>query len=145
MDSIDVFTSFDSMEHWHASPKALFRQCRRALRPGGLFLLGAPNCVNLRKRISVPLGRGKWTSMNDWYESPVFRGHVREPDIEDLRYIGRDIELTNVQILGRNWQGYSHASRLLRTLTPIFDGPLRLFPGLCSDIYLLGNKAKAVS
>ena len=43
-------------------------------------MVGVPNCVNLRKRLTVPLGRGKWSPMADWYEQPSFRGHVREPD-----------------------------------------------------------------
>jgi SAM-dependent methyltransferase len=89
--SLDAVTSFDSMEHWHASPKRLFAEVRRALVPGGLFVLGVPNCVNLRKRITVPLGWGKWSSMADWYEREVFRGHVREADVSDLLYIARDI------------------------------------------------------
>ncbi len=77
-DSFDVVTSFDSMEHWHHSPKQLFHQVKRILRPGGLFFLGVPNCINLRKRITIPLGVGSWSSMQDWYDRPVFRGHVRE-------------------------------------------------------------------
>lgn len=52
---IDAVTTFDSMEHWHDSPKALFAQVREKLKPGGRFVLGVPNCVNLRKRITVPL------------------------------------------------------------------------------------------
>ena len=73
----------------------------------GLFVLGVPNRVNLRKRVFVPFGYGKWSSMKDWYESPVFRGHVREPDVDDLRYIARDLHLRDWQVFGRNWLGYS--------------------------------------
>jgi hypothetical protein len=47
------------MEHWHHSPKRLFRQVSdKLLKPGGRFVLAVPNCVNLRKRLSVPLGVG---------------------------------------------------------------------------------------
>jgi 2-polyprenyl-3-methyl-5-hydroxy-6-metoxy-1,4-benzoquinol methylase len=81
-ERFDVVTTFDSMEHWHHSPKRLFRQVGdQLLNPGGRFVLGAPNCVNVRKRFSVPLGIGKWSSMEDWYEEPEFRGHVREADL----------------------------------------------------------------
>jgi SAM-dependent methyltransferase len=53
---LDVVTSFDSMEHWHQSPKRLLRQVGdQLLKPGGRFALGGPNCVNVRKRFSVPL------------------------------------------------------------------------------------------
>ena len=128
------------MEHWHHSPKALFGHLMRALRPGGLFFLGVPNCVNLRKRITVPLGRGKWSTMADWYEPPRFRGHVREPDIDDLRYIARDLGLREVRIIGRNWLGYQSRRRWARALVSIVDRPLQQRPSLCSDIYLLGRK-----
>jgi len=137
--AFDAVTSFDSMEHWHHSPRGLFQRVVRWLRPGGLFVLGVPNCVNLRKRITVPLGMGKWSSMADWYEQPRFRQHVREPDTADLRYIARDLELREVEILGRNWLGYTSARQWVRLGTPLLDIPLRLFPSLCADIYLVGR------
>ena len=135
----DVVASFDSMEHWHDSPKALFREIRAALRDGGRFILGVPNCVNLRKRITVPFGHGKWTGMEEWYEEPRFRGHVREPDVADLRYIARDMKLRDVRILGRNWLGYRGRSAVTRAVTPAVDRALRAFPSLCADIYLVGT------
>src|SRR5262245_60919333 len=61
-ERFDVVTSFDSMEHWHNSPKRLFRQVgNQLLKPGGRFVLGVPNSVNVCKRLSVPLGIGKWS------------------------------------------------------------------------------------
>jgi SAM-dependent methyltransferase len=133
--SFDVITSFDSMEHWHHSPKRLFQEVMRVLKPSGRFILGVPNCVNLRKRLTVPFGFGKWSSIDDWYEQETFRGHVREPDVEDLRYIANDMGLMELQILGRNWMAYHRLPHGPATLT---DYVLRPFPSLCSDIYLLG-------
>jgi hypothetical protein len=75
------------------------------LKPGGLFFLGVPNCVFLRKRITVPLG--KWSSMDEWYERETFGGHIREPDVGHLRYIARDLGLGYVRVFGRNWLGYA--------------------------------------
>ena len=103
-------------------------------------MLGVPNCVNLRKRIMVPCGFGAWSLMKDWYEPPVFRGHVREPSVGDLRYIAQDMNLTNVSILGRNWLGYVSRYKTVRAITPLVDGFLAHFPSLCADIYLLGTK-----
>jgi 2-polyprenyl-3-methyl-5-hydroxy-6-metoxy-1,4-benzoquinol methylase len=137
----DAITSFDSMEHWHRSPRRLFRTLLRALKPGGVFVLATPNCVNLRKRITVPLGRGKWSAMSDWYEQDQFRGHVREPDLEDLLYIANDIGLSDVKVIGRNWSGYATGSPLLRALMPAIDRVLRARPTLCSDLYLIGRRA----
>jgi SAM-dependent methyltransferase len=138
--TVDAITCFDSMEHWHRSPKRLFAWVMDALRAGGIFVLGVPNRANLRKRLAVPLGYGRWSSMKDWYESAEFRGHVREPDVTDLRYIARDMGLTDWRVYGRNWAGYASQYRLVRMATYVSDLPLRLFPSLCAEIYLLGNK-----
>jgi len=137
----DIITTFDSMEHWHHSPKRLFHEVIEKLNSGGVFVLGVPNCVNMRKRITVPLGIGKWSRMQDWYEAEKFRGHVREPDVSDLTYIARDMGLTDTKIYGRNWLGYYSANPAIRFATKVMDHLLRLKPSLCSDIYLVGRKA----
>ncbi|MFQ6537961.1 MULTISPECIES: class I SAM-dependent methyltransferase [Aphanothece] len=138
--TFDIITSFDSMEHWHHSPRALFAQVVARLKPGGTFLLGVPNCANLRKRLTLLFGRGQWSTMRDWYEVPVFRGHVREPDVADLHYICRDMGLVRSEIIGRNWLGHLSSRRWVRLGAALFDHPLRLRPQLCSDIYLLAQK-----
>jgi len=140
----DFITTFDSMEHWHHSPKRLFNDVVVGLNPGGFYILGVPNCVNMRKRITVPLGIGKWSSMQDWYESEVFRGHVREPDVSDLKYIARDMGLVDVRIFGRNWLGYFSKNRAIRIATRLMDYPLRLNPSCCSDLYMTGKKPEAL-
>jgi SAM-dependent methyltransferase len=138
--SLDAVTSFDSLEHWHHSPRDLLRQLTRALKPGGLLILGAPNRVNLRKRVSTLLGRGAWSSFEEWYMQPVFRGHVREPNVAELRRIAADLGLAHSRVIGRNWQGLLSTRRVVRALARVADGPLRLCPALCADIYLLGRK-----
>jgi len=139
-ESCDVITTFDSVEHWHHSPKRLFADVMAALKPGGWFFMGVPNAVNLRKRIQVPLGKGSWSQMADWYEQPVFRGHVREPSVPDLHYIARDMGLVDVQIIGRNWLAYQAGNPRIRWAAPHIDRILQRRPSLCSDIYLLGRK-----
>lgn len=138
--NFDIITTFDSMEHWHHSPKKLFHEVAEKLNSGGIFALGVPNCVNMRKRITVPLGIGKWSELHDWYEADKFRGHVREPDVADLKYIALDMGLVDLKIYGRNWLGYNSACQTVRIATKIIDYPLRLKPSLCSDIYVIGRK-----
>jgi SAM-dependent methyltransferase len=139
--SLDVVTCFDTMEHFHHSPKRLFHQIVAALRPGGIFLLGVPNRVNLRKRIMVPFGGAPWSGIEQWYEPDVFRHHVREPDVPDLYYIYADLGLDVLEVAGRNWQGHKSKSRLKRVLARLADRSLRLFPSLCSDLYIVGKKS----
>ena len=141
-ESIDVFSCFASMEHWHHSPKRLFSQVRQALKRGGAFVLSVPNCVDMAKRIMVPLGRSSWSSMDAWYEHEKFRGHVREPSVRDLYYIARDMKLTDVKVMGRNWSTYASRNSLLRGAGLLFDRLLRLRPTLCSEIYLVGRKER---
>lgn len=112
----------------------------RKLKPGGRFVLGVPNCVNLRKRLTVPLGYGKWSGFDEWYHREMFRGHVREPDVGDLRAIAADMGLVNAQIVGRNWTGHASPNTATRIAARIFDVPLRAFLNLCGDIYLVGHK-----
>ena len=136
--SVDCFTCFDSIEHWHGSPKTVLHQMRAALRPGGYIIISVPNAVNLRKRISMFLGRLDWTSMYDWYEQKVFRSHVREPRLQDLLYIANDLKMEVDFLTGRNWIIYD--SRRLKAVAPIVDHVLRLRPTLCSDLYAVLRK-----
>jgi len=78
--------------------------------------------------------------MTDWYDKAVFRGHVREPDVHDLRYIANDIGLKQVAIHGRNFLGMRSRRRVIRTASLLGDRVLRYTPSLCSDIYLVGQK-----
>jgi SAM-dependent methyltransferase len=137
--SLDVVTTFATMEHFHHSPKRLFHQCLDALKPGGRFVIGVPNGENLRKRVMAPFGIA-WTQMRDWYEPDVFRGHVREPNVSDLLYIAQDLGLVDVEVYGRNWMGYITKRPLVRAATPVLDRLLQTRPALCSEIYLVGHR-----
>ena len=137
---LDAATAFHVLEHMPASPKPLLHKMRNALRPGGVLVLAGPNNVNLRKRITVPLGKGAWSSMADWYEADLFRGHVREPNVSDLFYMASDLELQDVRVYGRNFLGLGHESATRRALSRLLDRPLRARPSLCSDIYMVGTR-----
>ncbi|TXS90848.1 class I SAM-dependent methyltransferase [Parahaliea maris] len=139
-EDLDMVTSHDSMEHWHNSPKWIFSALWNKLSDGGVFWIGVPNAVNLRKRATVPFGRGKWSTMSDWYETEVFRGHVREPDVEDLAYIAQDLGAASYSIEGKNWIGYRSSRPIIRTLTPYLDRVMQIWPSLCSVIYLTAWK-----
>ncbi len=136
----DAITTFDSLEHWHHSPRAMLHEAVDLLRPGGTLIIGVPNCVNLRKRLSMLRGDFCWSTLGAWYESETFRGHVREPNISDLLYICSDLGLSAPRVYGRNWLGLRSPSRLIRAATTVADPLLRLRPSLCSDIYVVARK-----
>jgi SAM-dependent methyltransferase len=140
-NSIDAITSFDSMEHWHHSPRKLFHQAIDALRPGGLFFLGAPNCNDFAKRITVPLGVAEWSPFEWWYHEPVFRSHVREPSVSDFPKIAADLGLTDVRVWGRCDSLQLHGNRLVRAIGKVLSYPLSLQASLCTQIYFAGRKS----
>ena len=65
--SVDAVISLHSLEHWHHSPRRLFGEIHRVLKGGGLLLLGGPNAVNLRKRLSVLFGNTNQAPLREWY------------------------------------------------------------------------------
>lgn len=144
--SVDAITCFHSLEHWHHSPKNLFCEIRRVLRPGGFLILATPNAANLRKRIHILFGANIWSPLHEWYDEPAFRGHVREPIVRDLQQICAWNGFAVVATHGRNFIGRdSHAlswlPRPLRHSLAIGgEKILRFFPTLCSDLHVVGRK-----
>jgi len=146
--SVDVVTCFHSLEHWHNSPKRLFREIFRIVKPGGFLVLATPNAVNIRKRCYVIFGRTNFPVLPAWYDDgdPVYRGHVREPVIRDLQQIMEWNDFRVLATAGRNFIG--RRSRALAFLPAglvnaaaiASDRLLRFFPSLCSDIHVVGQK-----
>lgn len=149
--SVDAVLSLHSLEHWHHSPRRLFREIQRVLKDGGFFLLGAPNAVNLRKRLSVLVGGTNHTPLREWYLAgdPEYRGHVREPVVRELQQLleWNGFEVTDT--IGRNFLGLDslgHKGRLgafASHILSLMDPLLRLAPGLCSDIHVVGRRRRA--
>lgn len=139
-DSIDAIMSFDNIEHLVHSPRNTYRKIVQCLKPQGLFLLGGPNAANLLKRARLLRGKNIFSAMDEWYLHERFIGHIREPIIADLKFIARDLDLDVLNIAGRNWLGLNKLGTRAASLARGFDRALRLFPSLCSDIYVLAQK-----
>jgi|ERR1041385_393468 SAM-dependent methyltransferase len=146
--SADVVTCFHSLEHWHHSPRRLFTEIVRVLKPGGFLIIATPNAVNLRKRVYVLVGKNNFPGLKEWYYDgdPVFRGHVREPIIRDLHQLMEWNNLRVVGTYGRNFIGQKSTvltvlpEPLMRLLAKASQTLLRFFPSLCSDIHVVGRK-----
>jgi SAM-dependent methyltransferase len=148
--SADVVTCFHSLEHWHHSPKRLFREIVRVLKPHGCLLIVTPNAVNIRKRIYVIFGRNNFPDLREWYHNgdPVFRGHIREPVIRDLHQLMQWNGFQVVATRGRNFIGRESKALaflprpLVSAVAISSDWLLRFFPSLCSDIHVMGRKSE---
>jgi SAM-dependent methyltransferase len=129
----------DVLEHLHHSPRPLLTQATAALAPGGRLVLGAPNAVNLRKRLAAPFGVSAWSRLDDWWRPLQFHGHVREPTLPELRWMVRALGLAEEAVHGRSFAGLSQGGAV-GMLARLFDLPLRALPQLASDLYVVGRK-----
>ena len=149
-ESVDAVTCFHSLEHWHHSPRRLFGEITRVLKPGGVLVIGTPNSVNLRKRLWVLFGKTNLATLEEWYhDGEPFRGHVREPTVGELKKL---MEWNGFQVRslkGRNFIGRESvvvaASRpALRNafagVVSRLDWLLRLRASWCSDIHVVARK-----
>ena len=142
--SFEAAVCIDVLEHLHHSPRPLFTAVARALAPGGLLLLGAPNAANLRKRLALPLGLSTWSRFDDWWQPETFRGHVREPTLGELRRMVRALGLREEAVFGRSFQGH-YRGGLAALAARALELPLRALPQLASDLYLRARKPGASS
>ncbi len=145
--SVDILTCFHVLEHWHHSPKALFAEIHRVLRPGGHIVFATPNAANVRKRFAVITGINIWSPLDAWFHAqPHFRGHVREPIVRDLHQIfqwsGFAVTATHGRnFIGRDSYALSSIPRPIRHgLAIASQSFLQFFPTLCSDLHVIGRK-----
>lgn len=68
-ESFDVVTIINVIEHLHESPRDILNFAGKYLKTGGILLVAMPNSVNLRKRLSVLLGRSNYTPAKGFYEN----------------------------------------------------------------------------
>jgi SAM-dependent methyltransferase len=145
-ESQDVITCFHTLEHWHNSPKKLFGEIRRVLRPGGHVIFATPNVVNLRKRLYASAGKNPFANLDEWYQHEVFRGHVREPSIADLHKLYQWNGFEVLATYGRNFIGEDSVALsflplpAVRLLARTGNKVLQAVPSFCSDIHVVGIK-----
>jgi len=130
---VDAVTFFETIEHWHSSPRRALHEAVESLTPGGIIIVSLPNCVDLTKRILTPFGRARWSAFEEWYHEERFRSHVREAALPDMKAIAKDLKLSSYRLFGRNWE-------LRKRLGAAIDLMLRPMVSCCSDLYLLGRK-----
>lgn len=135
-DSFDVVTVFDSMEHWRRSARPLFHALKKSLAADGIFIICSPKRKNLPRRVLNLIRGGRRSAVREWYDSDLLHDEVREPGVSDLRHICQDLGLKVLAIRGRNWLDRMSYPALSRVSDPL----LRMWRGMCSDMYVVGAK-----
>ena len=124
----DAVLLLDVIEHWHNSPRELLNTLIKYLKPGGYLFVGMPNSVNIRKRISVVMGKTNYCSLESFYFcGEPWRGHVREytqTETEQLvKYQGLNIVHSfciNTMINKHNILKNNYLKLIYKILTNIF-------------------------
>ncbi len=138
--NIAIISCLHSIEHWQVSPNKFLEKAYLNLTKNGKLVLAFPNNANLKKRLLAIQGQTSWTNFDYWYNCGEFRGHVREPNIKDLKLISSNLGCKSKSIYGRNFMGSFSSKKFVRFVSIFFDYLLRMFPSLCSDLYIVMNK-----
>jgi len=89
-DYFDVVTIFDVIEHLHESPNGILSTAGLHLKGQGILCMTTPNAVNIRKRLSVLLGKTNYPPIDQFFLNPGrWRGHVREYTLSEMVYMCR--------------------------------------------------------
>jgi SAM-dependent methyltransferase len=139
-NSLDAVVTYHAMEHLHHSPRRLLESAVACLKPNGRLIIEVPNAANLIKRLKVGLGRTNYLPFSNFYEHDRWCGHIREYTLGDLRELAQRLKLSPWRIEGRNWYGSLYRSKYLAHVAKLIDHALRVRPGLCGSLFLIGHK-----
>jgi SAM-dependent methyltransferase len=139
-ESIDCVGSFHTFEHFHHSPRSLCEAMMRKLKPGGKFIVETPNAANFKKRLKLLCGRTNYLPFDSYYDNERYWLHIREYTIGDFKMLAKKLNFSSWRIFGLNYFGSLYpCDKSLVPYMPI-DYLLRLRPGLCGSILLVGTK-----
>ncbi len=163
--SVDVAFAGNVIEHLPHSPRPFMEDLRRVLKPGGFLVMDTKNAVDLKTRLKVLCGVHNWAPLKSFYHLDINPHHHKE---YTLRELGQLFELAGfgnveriafefffhfslrkfrgVQAMGAKagehsefgagfnpWHPYEYLRLVCLLLT-------RLFPGLRSEIMVVGQK-----
>ena len=102
-ESFDVVNCDATIEHLHHSPKGLFAEAHRVLKPGGMVLVTTPNAANLLRRIRFLIGRSPVWDVRDYFmDGSNFTGHRREFTAHELTSMLAWSKFSDIRCAGVN-------------------------------------------
>ncbi len=109
----DVVVSVETIEHLE-NPRALLRELRRLLKPGGLLILTTPNQLSLMSKLTLVVRN----EFNAFQEAPgLYPSHITALLEADLRRIASECGFRDIAV------DYTHSGRIPG---PSFHWPARL-------------------
>jgi SAM-dependent methyltransferase len=134
----DIVTALAVIEHLHDSPRHFLNTMARYLKPRGLAVIAMPNAVNLRKRLSVMMGRTNYNPLEELYYSiNGYRGHVREYTLGETKKL---CKLNGLQVRYANHFEHLAQAKLASPLRQMFLLASSLFPSLRTGIIVVAEK-----
>lgn len=134
-DSVDTIDCFGTI--YFFNPRQLLDRCMRVLKPGGKLVVECNNAASSLRRIRVLLGRNNTNTFQEYFFDDVHQRFWLKSEVQALASY---LKLSEYHLLGRNWSLYQSRERLPKSALTLADSALRSFPGLCNDIYLIGQK-----
>ena len=138
-DFFDVVTLIAIIEHLHESPRKLLNVAGSHLKTGGTLAIVVPNSANLRKRISVALGRTNYPSVRAFYDNiGIWRGHVREYTLMETVQI---LEWSGYHVaLAETFHGMLRRRLQLRLARQVYKALCEVVPTLRDSIFVAAHK-----
>lgn len=140
--NVDIIVCDATIEHLIHSPKALFGEAHRLLKPGGYFFVTTPNLSNLLRRIRFLFGKSPYWDLKDFFDQEDnFRGHRREYALSEVSAMFQWSGFNTVQ--QRTINVFFHPKRLLdfKKISAQLMILLAYFiPNSRDMIFLLGQK-----
>jgi SAM-dependent methyltransferase len=96
--SFDLVTAVDLIEHFPGSAQNAFREIYRVLKPGGQLISGCPNIANLQNRLKLLFGNSIHSKIDGWYDSSVYRGHIREYSRREWKWMLDQVGFERVEL-----------------------------------------------
>lgn len=139
--SFDVVCLLGVIEHLHESPRLVLNAAGQFLKPGGVVVVEMPNSVNLRKRLSMLVGRSSLPPVDQFYHSiGPWRGHVREYTVDETAFICR---MNGFEILTATTFEPFAAEKLKPPFRQVYQLLGRWFPSLQSMVLVVGRRPPA--
>lgn len=141
-DEFDLVNCDCTIEHLLNSPKSLFSEVKRVLRPGGVFFITTPNFANLLRRVRFLLGRSPHWDLREYFDGEEhFTGHRREFTLSELRrqlsWAGFSVLWWRTQNSFFRWHRLFHPRKWMAHAAAALSFP---FPTMREMLFVLGQK-----